>query len=374
MKTIKKKIIFSISGLGTGGAEKFLVSLVNELDYSQFDCTIISYSKNNPLANEINKEVKLEILSRNSKFDVKPLVETRKYIKKWKPDLFFCIGFFSFFLIHISDLFSFRKTTRIISYHTTIHRNRKDHFLMKLYCKFIRKDDKIIAVCNNQIDYTTRKYKIKRSFFTAIYNGVNTNYWRLPRTVEEACLIRDQFKIPYDAKVIIKTAAFRPEKNHKAAVDAFNLLNKNESNNLFLLFVGGGVLKSEVEDYVKTLNLSDKIIFVGNQIDVRPFYWAADIFTLTSNGVETFSIAALEALSCGLPSSLTDIGGASEMIEEGINGYLTSTNPENIAEQWNKTLTTLFNKESISLGVKNKFALDLMISKYKNLLKISYPE
>jgi hypothetical protein len=62
----------------------------------------------------------------------------------------------------------------------------------------------------------------------------------LAKTVEEASLIRDQFKIPHDAKVIIKTAAFRPEKNHKAAVDAFSLLNKKGLSNVFLLFVGDG--------------------------------------------------------------------------------------------------------------------------------------
>jgi len=368
---IKKKIIFSIHGLCTGGAEKFLVSLVNKLDYTQFDCTIISYSKNNPLANELNKEVKLKIFSRNSKFDLMPLFKTREFIKTWKPDLFFCLGFFSFFLVHISDLFSSQKRSRIISYHTTIHRNRKDHLMMKLFSKFIRNTDKIVTVCNNQTDYTAQKYIINRRFFTAIYNGVDTNYWRMPKTVDETSLVRTRYGIPIDAKVIVKTAAFRPEKNHKAAVDAFNLLNKNGYNNLFLLFVGDGTLKGEVQDYTNTLNLSDKIIFVGNQIDVRPYYWASDIFTLTSNGVETFSIAALEALSCGLPCVLTDIGGANEMIQEGVNGYLTGTKFENISEQWKKTLSVSFIKEDISLNIKNKLSLELMVEKYKNLLNHS---
>lgn len=368
MNTIKKKIIFSVHGLSIGGAEKFLVSLVNKLDYSMFDCTIISYSENNPLATELNKEIKLKIFSRNSKFDLKPLLETRKYIETCKPELFFCIGFFSFFLVHISNLFSFRKINRIISYHTTIHRNRKDDLLMKLYSKFIKKGDKIVTVCNNQSKYTVQEYKIEDSFFTTIYNGVDTTYWRLPKTLEEVTLVRKQYGIPKNAKVIIKTAAFRPEKKHKEAVNALNVLIQGGLENVFLLFVGDGILKREIEDYAKALNLSGKIIFAGNQIDVRPFYWASDIFTLTSNS-ETFSIAALEALSCGLPCVLTDIGGASEMIEEGVNGFLANINSESIAEKWNKTLTTFFDKESISLGIKRKFSLDLMIKKYENLLK-----
>ncbi|MBI9041324.1 glycosyltransferase [Lutibacter sp.] len=371
MKIIKKKILFTIHGLETGGAEKFLISLVNKLDHSKLDCTIISYSKNNPLATELNKEVNLKIFSRNSKFDLKPLVESRQFIKNLKPDLIFCVGFFSFFLTHISNLFNLKKITRIISYHTTIHRNKKDHLLMKMYSKFIRNSDKIVTVCNNQIEYTTQQYKIKRNFFTSIYNGVDTDYWRMPKTLEETGLIRAQFGIPKDAKVIIKIAAFRAEKNHKAAVDAFNILNEKGIHNIFLLFVGDGILKNEIKTYVTNLNLSEKVIFAGNQIDVRPFYWASDIFTLTSNGVETFSIATLEALSCGLPCVLTDIGGANEMILEGVNGYLSNTNYRNIAVQWEKTLITNFDNVKISIATKNKFNLNLMINKYQALLEKS---
>jgi glycosyltransferase involved in cell wall biosynthesis len=240
---------------------------------------------------------------------------------------------------------------------------------MKVYSKLIRKTDKIISVCNKQIDYTTQHFKIDRSYFTAIHNGVDTNYWRPPNSLNESSLIRNQYGIPIDAKVIIKTAAFRPEKNHKAAINAFHLLNSYENHNVYLLFVGDGALKAEMEEYVKSLNLSGKILFTGNQDNVQPFYWASNIFTLTSNGVETFSIAALEALNTGLPCVLTDIGGANEMIENGVNGYLTKTDFVDICAQWNKALLTPFDKKSITASIKDKFSLDSMISKYVQLLQ-----
>ena len=364
----KRKILFSTSSLCIGGAEKFLVSLVNKLDYSKFECIIISYSENNPLATKLNKEVELKVFPRNYKFDLKPLIITRQFIKTQNPDLLFCLGFFSFFLTHISTLLSFKKKRRIISYHTTIHRNKKDRLLMKFYSRLMRNTDKIISVCNNQINYTTKKYKINPSYFTTIYNGVDTNYWRLPNSVDESLLIRNQYGIPPDAKVIIQTAAFRPEKNHKAAIDAFNRLYENGMKDVFLLLVGDGDLKSTIEDYVTTLNLNKRIIFTGNQDNVQPFYWASDIFTLTSKGVETFSIAALEALNCGLPCVLTDIGGANEMIENGVNGYLSKTNFEDISEQWNNALLANFDKKNISLATKRKFSLDVMITNYEKLL------
>jgi glycosyltransferase involved in cell wall biosynthesis len=366
---IKKKILFIIPSLNIGGAEIFLISLVNKLDCAEFNCSIISYTENNSLAIHLNKEVTLITLPRKSKFDLGPIIKTSRYSKKFKPNTYFCIGFFIFFLVHLSNLLSRNKTKRIISYHTTIHRNIKNHLLMIFYSKFLTKKDHIITVCENQIAYTVKKYGIKRNYFTSIHNGVDTNFWRPAITIEETTLIRMKYGIPMDAKVIIQTAAFRPEKNHKAAIDAFNLLSKNGHNNLYLVFVGEGLLQSKMKDYVTQLNLSDKIIFVGNQDNVLPYYWASNIFSLSSKEVETFSIAALEALNCGLPCVLTNIGGANEMIENGVNGYLTNTHFEDIAFHWNKALATEFDKNSISAKAKNKFSLKRMVDQYIQLLQ-----
>jgi len=365
---IKKKILFVIHSLDTGGAEKMLISLVNQLDYSSFDCSIISYSENNTLAIYLNKELTLITLPRKSKFDLGPIIKTRKYSKEFKPDIYFCIGFFTFFLIHLSNLLSSKKTRRIISYHTTIHRNRKNHLLMIFYSKFLKKTDQIITVCENQKDYTIKKYGINKNLFITIHNGVETDFWRPANTIEENTLIRMKYRIPIDAKVIIQTAAFRPEKNHKVAIDAFNVLYKDGYDNLYLLFVGEGLLKSKLKDYVAKLNLSNKIIFVGNQENVLPYYWASNIFSLTSKEVETFSIAALEALHCGLPCVLTNIGGANEMIDNGVNGYLTNTNYEDIAFHWRKALLKDFDNNSISVKAKNKFSLDRMTNQYTQVL------
>jgi glycosyltransferase involved in cell wall biosynthesis len=365
---IKKKILFITHSLHTGGAEKMLISLVNQLDYTAIDCSIISYSENNSLAIHLNKEVNLITLPRKTKFDLGPIIKTRRYSKIFKPDAYFCIGFFTFFLIHLSNLLSSKNTRRIISYHTTIHRNRKNHLLMIFYSKFLTKKDQIITVCENQIAYTVKKYGIKTHYFTSIHNGVDTNFWRPANTIEETTLIRMKYGIPIDAKLIIQTAAFRPEKNHKAAIDAFNLLSKKGYNNLYLVFVGEGLLQSKMEDYVTQLKLSDKIFFVGNQDNVLPYYWASDIFSLSSKEVETFSIAALEALNCGLPCVLTNIGGANEMIENGVNGYLTNTHFEDIAFHWNKALVTDFDKNSISVKAKSKFSLKRMVDQYTQLI------
>ena len=364
----KTKVIFTIHGLGVGGAEKFLVSLVNTLDQDRFDCTLISYSESNPLQGELNKSVDFHVIVRKSKFDLTPLNKTRKLVKTLEPDVLFSVGFFSFSLFHLATLFLKTPVKRLISYHTTIQRSLKDDIMMKIYLKLLRKGDKIIGVCQNQIDYTSERYNVAESKFEYIYNGVDSSHWRIPVDLSEKMQIRDKFAIPHSAKVIIMTAAFRIEKNHDGALEAFKLLLENTSEEVYLMFVGDGPLKPSIMLLADDKGLKDKVFFTGKIDDVRPYYWASNVFTLTSTGVETFSIAGLEALSCGLPIVLTDIGGANEMIHEGENGFLCSTNPNDIAKKWKLGLESHFDAINISLNIREKFDITTMINNYEMVL------
>jgi glycosyltransferase involved in cell wall biosynthesis len=369
MTQSKIKVIFTIHGLGIGGAEKFLVSLVNGLDPNRFDCIVISYSNFNPLVGEMNKSIEFHSFGRKNKLDFIPLRKTRDLVKTIKPDVLFSVGFFSFSLFHISTLLLKTPVKRFISYHTTIHRSSKDNMQMKFYLKFLGKNDKIIGVCQNQINYTSKTYNIPKSRLTFVYNGVDVNHWRMAHNLIEKIQVRDKLSIPQTAKVIIMTAAFRIEKNHVGAIEAFKKLRENLSEDVYLLLVGDGPLRTSVMEMVDEFNLTDKVIFTGKIEDVRPYYWSADLFALTSTGVETFSIAALEAMTCGLPGVLTNIGGANEMISDGVNGFLSTTNATDIFMKWKKCLENNFSNAEISKVTAQKFDLSSMIQKYD--LKLS---
>jgi glycosyltransferase involved in cell wall biosynthesis len=76
-----------------------------------------------------------------------------------------------------------------------------------------------------------------------------------------------------------------------------------------------------VQQYVRAQGLTDAVIFAGEQEDVRPFIAAFDVGVLCST-TETFSVAALEIMAMGRPVVLSNLGGASEMVIEGENGFL----------------------------------------------------
>lgn len=365
-----KKILYITPGLPVGGAEKFLVSLSSAFCHYTEKQVIVSLSNNNPLEQEFDSAVNIIKLPRKNKWSIKELLELRKFIKKERPDIIFCINFFSYIFARIAMLGQSSNEKMVISYHSTIHLNKKEHFLHKLYFKTLKKDYQIITVCQNQANYTSTAYKVPASYFQTIYNGVDTGFWKLQDTQTDREMIRQKFNIPLSAKVIILTAGFRAEKNHEGAIRALTILHEKYQCHAYLLFVGNGPLFEKIAELAEKSTVAKFVKFAGLQKDVRPYYWSADLFTLCSTSVETFSIAALEAMSCGLPAVLTDIGGANEMVTDGETGYICQPNDADIADKWHLALNHSFSNLQLHNHIVSNFSLEKMIMEYKDLLEI----
>jgi glycosyltransferase involved in cell wall biosynthesis len=363
-----KKIIYIAPGLPVGGAEKFLVSLSNSLLNQTSRQIIVSLSDNNPLEKEFDPSIDIIKLPRQSRWSLKPLLALRKCLKKEKPDIIFCLNFFSYIFVRIARLGIASKEKLFISYHSTIHLNKKEHYLHKIFFATLNKNFRILTVSENQARYTSSAYNVPASYFKTILNGVDTGYWKLPTSDMEYAHVRKQLDIPSTSNVIILTAGFRAEKNHFGAINALSILHNDFNEKAYLLFVGDGHLSKEIREHAKASPVAEYVKFAGLQKDVRPYYWSANLFTLCSTSVETFSIAALEAMACGLPAVLTEIGGASEMIEEGKNGFLCQPTDRDIAENWHKALITSFSKSDIHKHIEKYFSLEKMISAYIEVL------
>lgn len=81
----------------------------------------------------------------------------------------------------------------------------------------------------------------------------------------------------------------------------------------------------------KDLTISSKVEFLGYKNDIRPYLWAADVFVMPSR-YEGFSIAALEAIACGVPTILSDVPGLSEWKQYGIDSIIyTEADPQQLA-------------------------------------------
>ncbi len=366
----KKKIIYVTPAMPVGGAERFLISLTGAIRSFTSGQWIVSLSDRNALQAEVPEGVHFLVWPRKSKFDREPVMNLRKLFLAEKPEIVFCINFFAYIIARAALRGTRLKPRIIISYHSTKYFTRKEHWMHHIYARMLRKSDEIVCVSRNQADYTARTFLLPRKRFKVILNCVDNDFWKPYSDPSERMQIRKEWGIPPDAKVIILTAAMRPEKNHVGAIRALQMLHENKGIPAYLLIVGDGIMRPVIEQAKSLSPVKDFIIMTGMQLKVKPFYYASDIFTLVSDNVETFSIAALEAMACGLPLCLTRVGGASEMVDENVNGFLTNCDTESLCEGWQKTLDANFDRFLIHDYARRRFGKDRMVDSYKELLEL----
>jgi len=119
---------------------------------------------------------------------------------------------------------------------------------------------------------------------------------------------------------VCTVSCLKPQKSPQDFIRLAASITK-KYNNVRFIIVGDGVLRRQIEKMINSFGLQQKVKLCGWQRNVAEILAAADIFVLTSLW-EGLPISALEALSCGLPVVATDTGGISEIIEEGRNGFL----------------------------------------------------
>lgn len=368
-----KSIAIVFNGLYIGGAEKFGVALANKFSNHGYSTTIFIFKKlDSPLLGLIDEKIEIVNIQRKSKFDIVLHKQFDREIRQRNIKKVFIIGLFPLFLIRI---LSFNKNIGIdyyISLHSTIPDSLKTYLQNLFYLRFVRKTDSVLFICNNQKVFYTDKYFFKPKMAEVIYNGVDVEYYK-PGVVDILKNQKEIMKIGEKEPVILLAATIRPEKGHAYAIESLRRLHIEypDKSNAHLVFVGGGEESylDSLKTLVKKYSLQSFVHFEGSQRDVRKYYELADIFTLTSFSVETFSLAALEAMCYGLPLSLTNIGGASEMVIEGKNGILTNAKDiESISTSWAFLLNNKLDRTEIRKIALNKYSLDYMFIRYQQAI------
>jgi glycosyltransferase involved in cell wall biosynthesis len=369
-----KNILFLISGLKVGGTEKLLVDLVNHFDVSRFKITIVSLGDDNPMKEFIRAGHGDTIeLPRKGKFDFSSIKQLAGIIREKQIEGVLCFSPFVYLFVK----FALRRLRNVsvpvyVAFHNTKARNLKEYIQIFLYCHLFEKNVRLISICENQAEHYQKAYWLPQKLFRTIYNGIDGDYFTLPPEQFDKNAFLSTFGIPANARIILQVAGFRKEKKHDDAMRALHFLHLNTSLKPFLLFVGDGRddIKKDLRKRISKFGLSEYVKFCGRHADVRPFYWSADLFTLSSVAVETFSISALEAMGCGVPCVLTDIGGADEMIIESINGKIVSPgSPKALAKAWEEILDSQnkFSLDKIRSTVETKFSLERCVEQYEEI-------
>ncbi len=189
---------------------------------------------------------------------------------------------------------------------------------------------------------------------------------------EKFCAARHSTPIPDTKKFIIGTiSCFKPQKNLFDLLHAFETtyhLNKDLIE-LELHIIGDGIMRPKIETWIHDHNLEHAITLLGWQNDVVPWLKIWNIFTLSSLW-EGLPCTVIEARICKLPVVAYNVGGISEIIINGINGFLVSPgNWRNLADHFTMLMhnTELYGRLKSYNDHLNDFYTATMINQHLQL-------
>jgi L-malate glycosyltransferase len=177
----------------------------------------------------------------------------------------------------------------------------------------IEQSDGVTAVSRFLKEKTLTNYNINKDI-EVIPNFVDT---QLYKPMEADCIKR---RLAAEGeKILVHTSNFRPVKRVTDVIKVFDIVQKEIPSKLLL--IGDGPDRSECERLTRQLDLNDKVKFLGKQEGLVEILSCSDLFLIPSQS-ESFGLAALEAMACGLPVISSSVGGLPELVKHNESGFI----------------------------------------------------
>lgn len=319
-----KKIVFCIPSLGTGGAERVISVLSNEFTERGYDVSVLMICYEN---NQYHLDERVKIVSINcDKDNALPIMKRyplrlkkiRNAIKQISPDV--VISFMSETNIDVCFALWNSKIPIIVSERNDPKidpASRAKKILRKI--AFLKPNGFVFQTPDAKSYFSKRIQNKSR----IILNPLNPN---LPTSVD----------ISERDKRIVAVGRLNSQKNFKLLIDSFSVFLENHKDYILEIY-GEGTLESELNEYIKNMNMQDKVFLKGFCKDVHSKILSAAMFVMSSD-FEGMPNALLEAMAIGLPCISTDCpcGGPRMLIEHKKNGLLTQVgNKEELIEAMN---------------------------------------
>jgi L-malate glycosyltransferase len=177
----------------------------------------------------------------------------------------------------------------------------------------IEQSDGVTSISHYLSQETIKEFGIRRPI-EVIPNFVNCDlYCRKPNPA-----LRAEWA-PDGEPILMHLSNFRPVKRILDAVEIFALVR--EKMKAKLVMIGDGPDRGPAEELARKRGVEKDVLFLGQQNAIREKLAQADLFLLPSQ-LESFGLAALEAMASEVPVIATNAGGVPEVVEHGVDGYL----------------------------------------------------
>lgn len=362
----KKKILFFVGNLSSGGKERRVLVLLQgliRLDKYKLHLVLIRNKIHYPEFKKLNIEYSYIVEKKDKKNPFRILIKLFSIVMKSRPGLLSVWGNEeASYMIPISVLLNIPLINNQITSASKPH---------NVFVKML-----------NKINYYFSDFILSNSYAGikssnppkhksgVIHNGFDNN-----RFIGKESHVRQELNISQDAIIIVMISRFSPGKDYKTLINAANILLFKKTHVYFFL-VGDGPDKERMERLI-TGEHSDNIIFLGQRKDVEEILLGSDIGVLlndTDISKEGLSNSIMEYMAAGLPVVATDAGGNPELIIDNESGFLIENkDKEQLIDRLGQLISS--NELRKKMGdkaqerIKNKFSLSNFVEKHEEIIK-----
>jgi len=141
---------------------------------------------------------------------------------------------------------------------------------------------------------------------------------------------------------------------------------------LRVVIVGDGILRDELHSLSMDLGIDSNVSFIGYQDDIENWLCKSKIFVLTSDS-EGLALSVMEAMMCGLPVVVSDVGDLGDLVENGVNGYLVPRRSPNLfADRIIELLTDIRKLQAFSQAARYsalQYTTEAATAKWDNIIR-----
>ncbi len=369
------KVLILIRSLNIGGAERQVVNLSKGLRGKGHEVLVITFYRGGVLDSELREaNIPLYDLGKRHRWDITRFFQSlRKIVKRERPDIFYgYLGSANIIIALLKPLFPSIHTVWGIRA-SNMDLSRYDWFVRLEYGlanRFSALSDLIIVNSFSGLEYAVSR-GLPRDRMIVIHNGIDTERFRPDPETKK--LLRNDWNVGDKVPLIGLTARLDPMKDHETFLQAAAILVRERSDVKFVC-VGDGPREywQRLKRLSKNLNLNSHLIWAGLRRDMPRVFNALDLACSSSAYGEGFSNAIGEAMACGVPCVVTDVGDSSRIV--GDSGEVVPPGePEALAEGLN-TMVQRIEKNGTVLRKRARdrivmeFSVENMVSKSEDAL------
>ncbi|MDO4924784.1 MAG: glycosyltransferase [Turicibacter sp.] len=380
-----KKVLFLIDSLPGGGAEKVLIDLVENLDKTKYDVTVMTTFDGGVHVENIKRYARYKSIFK----DLKPAKNIshkiyNKLNKKIRELFFKYVPTKVIYNKYIGDEYEIEiaflegHATKVLGASTNLKSKKyawvhidllANNWPKRFYNSLeeqienYKKFEEIYCVSNNVTDAFKELTKIEENVYT-MYNPVNeVKIRQLALEMPDTLFEKDVFNIITVGRLTAQKGYDRLLEVHKQLV--------SEGIKYHLYILGEGEDRVQLEEYMTNNALSDTVTLLGFHKNPYNYMKQADLFVCSSRS-EGFSTVATEATILGIPIVTTDCSGMKELLGDSEYGLITDNDSNSLYEGLKKVLTNeeLFNHYKVKIEQRSAdFTLKQTMRKIESIFE-----